>query len=61
MRYFLVAAVVLVAALALTNCARIAGQIDAQDAAKNAKACFAEVWQRRKDSFCLLACGASMS
>jgi hypothetical protein len=28
----------------LTNCARIAAQLAAQDAAKNAKACFQEVW-----------------
>lgn len=46
MRLFLTMAVpVFAAALPLTNCARIAGQLDAQNAAKNAKSCFEEVWK----------------
>jgi hypothetical protein len=36
--------VALAAALAVTNCAQIVGQLDAQSAAKNAKSCFQQIW-----------------
>jgi hypothetical protein len=46
MRLFgIIAATLFAAALGLANCARIVGQIDAQNAAKNAKSCFEEVWK----------------
>jgi hypothetical protein len=45
MRLFLTtAAAVLAAGLSLAGCARIVGQLDAQNASKNAKTCFEGVW-----------------
>ena len=45
MRLFLtMAAVVLAAGVAVAGCARIVGQLDAQNASKNAKSCFEGVW-----------------
>ena len=43
-RFVMMAAVLMAVTLALTDCARIVGQLDAQNAVKNAKSCAEEVW-----------------
>jgi hypothetical protein len=43
-RFVMMAAVAMAVTLALTDCARIVGQLDAQNAVKNAKSCAQEVW-----------------
>jgi hypothetical protein len=43
-RFVMMAAVAMAVTLALTDCARIVGQLDAQNAVKNAKGCAEEVW-----------------
>ena len=43
-RFVMMAAVAMAVTLALTDCARIVGQLDAQNAVKNAKSCSQEVW-----------------
>lgn len=43
-RFVIMAAVAMAVTLALADCARIVGQLDAQNAVKNAKNCSQEVW-----------------